>query len=228
MKFIVPSYYKNFKCIASACRHSCCVGWEIDIDAETYSYYGTIGGEIGESLKSNIAVEDGQPHFILDENERCPFLNKEGLYKTVLINVYNRISLWESSLAGDIDDPVKVIRDLVHSYFEFLTKNQSFVRILLWENLNGAIVLKDSGQSDLKAVVLQLINRVIADGKARGVFRADADEYQVTMSLLNFAFSYFANVHTLSYVLSSDLLDEAKINERAAFISDILIKYLTA
>lgn len=156
------------------------------------------------------------------------FLNKEGLYKTVLINVYNRISLWESSLAGDTDDPVKVIRDLVHSYFEFLTKNQSFVRILLWENLNGAVVLKDSGQSDLKAVVLQLISRVIADGKSRGVFRADADEYQVTMSLLNFAFSYFANVHTLSYVLSSDLLDEAKINERAGFISDILIKYLTA
>ncbi len=156
------------------------------------------------------------------------FLNKEGLYKTVLINVYNRISLWESSLAGDTDDPVKVIRDLVHSYFEFLTKNQSFVRILLWENLNGAVVLKDSGQSDLKAVVLQLISRVIADGKARGVFRADADEYQVTMSLLNFAFSYFANVHTLSYVLSSDLLDEEKINERAGFISDILIKYLTA
>ncbi|MBR2351209.1 MAG: TetR family transcriptional regulator [Clostridia bacterium] len=156
------------------------------------------------------------------------FLNKEGLYKTVLINVYNRISLWESSLAGDTDDPVKVIRDLVHSYFEFLTKNQSFVRILLWENLNGAVVLKDSGQSDLKAVVLQLISRVIADGKARGVFRDDADEYQVTMSLLNFAFSYFANVHTLSYVLSSDLLDEAKINERAGFISDILIKYLTA
>ena len=156
------------------------------------------------------------------------FLNKEGLYKTVLINVYNRISLWESSLVGDTDDPVKVIRDLVHSYFEFLTKNQSFVRILLWENLNGAVVLKDSGQSDLKAVVLQLISRVIADGKARGVFRADADEYQVTVSLLNFAFSYFANVHTLSYVLSSDLLDEARINERADFISDILIKYLTA
>ena len=156
------------------------------------------------------------------------FLSKEGLYKTVLINVYNRISLWESSLASDTDDPVKVIRDLVHSYFDFLTKNQSFVRILLWENLNGAVVLKDSGQSDLKAVVLQLISKVIADGKARGVFRADADEYQVTMSLLNFAFSYFANVHTLSYVLSSDLLDEVKINERAGFISDILIKYLTA
>ena len=155
------------------------------------------------------------------------FLSKEGLYKTVLINVYNRVSLWESSLVGDNEDPVKIIRDLVHSYFNFLAKNQSFVRILLWENLNGAVVLKDSGQSNLKAVVLELISKVISDGKARGVFRADADEYQVTMSLLNFAFSYFANVHTLSYVLSSDLLDETKINERAEFISDILIKYLS-
>ena len=102
------------------------------------------------------------------------------------------------------------------------------MRLLLWENLNGAVILKDSGQSNLKAVVLELISKVIAEGKARGIFRPDADEYQVTMSLLNFAFSYFANVHTLSYVLSSDLLDEAKINERAGFISDILIKYLTA
>lgn len=79
MKFIVPGYYKSFSCIASACRHSCCVGWEIDIDADTYSYYGTIGGELGDRLKKNIAVSDGQPHFILDENERCPFLNKNGL-----------------------------------------------------------------------------------------------------------------------------------------------------
>lgn len=79
MKFIVPNYYKKFKCIASACRHSCCVGWEIDIDADTYDYYGTVGGELGEKLKENIAIDDGQAHFILDENERCPFLNKNGL-----------------------------------------------------------------------------------------------------------------------------------------------------
>ncbi len=79
MKYIVPNYYKNFRCIASACRHSCCVGWEIDIDADTYSYYGSIGGELGERLKKNTVVDEGQPHFILDENEHCPFLNKNGL-----------------------------------------------------------------------------------------------------------------------------------------------------
>jgi TetR/AcrR family transcriptional regulator len=156
------------------------------------------------------------------------YSSKEGLYRTVLLNVYNRVSLWEADFDADSDDPAGVIRALVRSYFDFLTSNQSFVRILLWENLNGARVLKESGHSNLKAVALDLISRVMAKGKAMGVFRADADEYHVTVSLLNFAFSYFANVHTLSYVLSSDLLDSEKINERAEFISDILIKYLSA
>ncbi|MBQ3499494.1 MAG: flagellin lysine-N-methylase [Clostridia bacterium] len=84
MKFIVPGYYKNFSCIASSCRHSCCIGWEIDIDADTYSYYGTIDGELGDRLKKNIAVSGGQPHFILDENERCPFLNENGLCDIII------------------------------------------------------------------------------------------------------------------------------------------------
>ena len=155
------------------------------------------------------------------------FSGKEGLYRTVLINVYNRVSLWEEGFVSSSDEPCCVIRGLVHSYFDFLTQNPSFVRILLWENLNGAIVLKQSGESNLKAVAIDLITGVIARGKEQGVFRKDADEYQVTLSLLNFAFSYFANIHTLSYVLSSDLLDSDKISERADFISDILIKYLS-
>ena len=156
------------------------------------------------------------------------FSNKEGLYKTVLINVYNRISLWEAAFSTDSGNPVEVIRDLVHSYFEFLAEDQSFVRILMWENLNGAALLREAGQSDLKAVALGFIGKTIAKGKADGVFREDADEYQVTVSLLNFAFSYFTNVHTLSYVLSSNLLDRKAISERADFIADILIKYLSS
>lgn len=155
------------------------------------------------------------------------FGGKEGLYRTVLINVYKRVSLWEAGFVSSSGEPCCIIRSLVHSYFDFLTQNPSFVRILLWENLNGATVLKQSGESNLKAVAIDLITGIIARGKEQGVFRKDADEYQVTLSLLNFAFSYFANIHTLSYVLSSDLLDSDKISERADFISDILIKYLS-
>ena len=46
MKIIVPDYYKDFKCLAGDCKHSCCIGWEVDIDADTLEYKGTkkIGG----------------------------------------------------------------------------------------------------------------------------------------------------------------------------------------
>lgn len=79
----MPNYYKNFSCIASACKHSCCIGWEIDIDEDTCDFYKTVTGELGNRLRSSISFED-EPHFILDKNERCPFLNKDGLCDIII------------------------------------------------------------------------------------------------------------------------------------------------
>jgi len=78
MDTCVPDYYNEFKCIADKCTHSCCVGWEIDIDSETLDYYKTIKGPIGLRLKDAIDM-DGEPHFRLSDGDRCPFLNKKGL-----------------------------------------------------------------------------------------------------------------------------------------------------
>jgi lysine-N-methylase len=35
MKLRAPKYYLDFACIADRCKHSCCIGWEIDVDADT-------------------------------------------------------------------------------------------------------------------------------------------------------------------------------------------------
>lgn len=79
MKTIVPHYYKDFKCIASKCTDTCCAGWEIIIDDETYKNYNNVSGEFGERLRSNLILyEDGEPGFVL-QNNNCPFLNKNNL-----------------------------------------------------------------------------------------------------------------------------------------------------
>lgn len=78
MKTIYPSYYKNFKCIADRCRHSCCIGWEINIDQDSLDYYDTVEGAFADRLEKSISY-DGTPHFILKEGNRCPFLNESGL-----------------------------------------------------------------------------------------------------------------------------------------------------
>lgn len=79
MKMISPDYYTEFSCIADKCKHNCCIGWEIDIDDDTYEYYRNINGDFGKKLISGIGTDGGIPHFILSENERCPFLNNGNL-----------------------------------------------------------------------------------------------------------------------------------------------------
>ena len=84
MKIIAPNYYPAFRCIADKCRHSCCIGWEIDIDPDTRAAYRRVPGAFGQRL--NAAIEDGEvSSFRLGENERCPMLNKSGLCDLITV-----------------------------------------------------------------------------------------------------------------------------------------------
>lgn len=78
MQTITPNYYNNFKCIANLCQHSCCIGWEIDVDDDTIKKYNNINCDFASVLKSNIEFSK-TPHFKLGTDERCPFLNDKGL-----------------------------------------------------------------------------------------------------------------------------------------------------
>ena len=83
MLTVYPDYYPAFRCIAGACKHSCCIGWEIDIDEESLAKYRTLSGPLGDRLQRNISADD-PPHFLLGEGERCPFLNKDNLCDLIL------------------------------------------------------------------------------------------------------------------------------------------------
>ncbi len=83
MKLYAPEYYKRFICIADKCDHSCCVGWEIDIDKETYEKYKGLKGGYGERIIDSISHTDA-PHFTLCEHDRCPHLDEKGLCRIIL------------------------------------------------------------------------------------------------------------------------------------------------
>ena len=82
MKIYVPDYYPRFRCIADRCRHSCCIGWEIDIDPETMAQYRKTAGQTGLKLRRSIALFP-DPHFILTAGERCPFLTDRNLCELI-------------------------------------------------------------------------------------------------------------------------------------------------
>ncbi len=84
MKLYAPKYYKDFVCIADKCSHSCCVGWEIDVDEAALEKYESINAPYGETIRKSIDLSDGCPHFRLSQNERCPHLNSSGLCEIIL------------------------------------------------------------------------------------------------------------------------------------------------
>ena len=82
---IWPDFASDFFCKADKCQHSCCRGWEIDVDPATAEWYQLLDGKIGEELRQNIVQsEDGTYSFRLTQDERCPFLRPDGLCRLIL------------------------------------------------------------------------------------------------------------------------------------------------
>ena len=84
MRIVVPDYYKEFSCIAGACRHSCCIGWEIDIDEDSMARFEELDTPYGETLRSRIDCTGEVPHYRLGAGDRCPFLREDGLCEMIL------------------------------------------------------------------------------------------------------------------------------------------------
>ena len=83
MLHVFPDYYQAFRCVGGSCRHNCCIGWEIDIDPDSAARYAALAGPLGDRLRKNICLED-TPHFILGQEDRCPFLNDRNLCDLIL------------------------------------------------------------------------------------------------------------------------------------------------
>ena len=84
MHTVIPSFYPDFQCRASRCRHSCCKGWEIDIDEDTAEKYRTMTGPMSEEIRSHIIEENDTTHFVLNSDGNCPMLRKDGLCRLIL------------------------------------------------------------------------------------------------------------------------------------------------
>ena len=117
MKVLKPFYYDDFKCIANDCIDSCCIGWQINIDENTYKKYKKVKGVFGKKLNNGInrirskssKLEYGKMKL---KDKRCSMLNEDNL-----CNVY--INLGESYLCNTC----KVYPRDINKYGEIYERN---------------------------------------------------------------------------------------------------------
>lgn len=85
---LIPAYYNEFKCIGSACEDTCCAGWKVSVDKESFNKYRKItSGPLAKELQQNISRERKMPSDLtygkikMDAKGACTFLKEDGLCK---------------------------------------------------------------------------------------------------------------------------------------------------
>ena len=155
------------------------------------------------------------------------FGNKEQLYITVLEAVYARLAELEALAPHDGSlGAAESIRALIYRYFEFLHSTPSFVRIVMWENLNGAEYLRLSGASEIRGAGLSALREALHTGVENGDFRPDTDVESTLLSINQLCFSYFSNIHTFTEILHKDLSAREAMERRAEHTAQLILSYL--
>ncbi len=154
------------------------------------------------------------------------FGNKEELYKTVLNRVYRRLLEREVDLLSEKTSAEAAIYKTIHMYFEFLAQDETFVQLVLWENLNQAKYLRELNLQDIKEPTIELLRHIIKEGKDSGTFRGDLDIDQTILSILTYTFSYFSNRYTMSILMNRNYATSENIKIRAREVSEMVLSYM--
>lgn len=84
MKFGSPDCLRDFVCAGGACKHSCCAGWEIDIDPETRARYRALDEPLRSFIESGIDDAPDGAHFKMTAAGKCAFLRDDGLCELIV------------------------------------------------------------------------------------------------------------------------------------------------
>ena len=79
MRVVYPSVFTGFSCLAGDCPLTCCIGWSVDIDAESLERYQSLAGAAGEMVRSHLVKDEGAYSFTVTPEGHCWFLDGDGL-----------------------------------------------------------------------------------------------------------------------------------------------------
>lgn len=80
MKYYYLDLYDGFSCLAGRCPSTCCAGWKIAIDKESYERFARLDNiPLREDILSHIYQQKGEYRFINRQDGRCSMLDEDGL-----------------------------------------------------------------------------------------------------------------------------------------------------
>ncbi len=155
------------------------------------------------------------------------FGDKDALYRVVFYSVYDRFSNLERTVVEQQGlNWREKLRRFIRLDFEFLMQNPTYVRILMWENLNHATIYKERGLKNPKGPIIQALERIIEEAAVECKACATVSAQTLLQTIYACCFNYFTNLDTMSDVLDMDLSDPKVMSSRIDSVTDMVIAYL--
>lgn len=151
------------------------------------------------------------------------FESKEGLFRTVLEEVYLDIRSAERKLHLEDLEPKAALEKLVRFTWDYYLRNPEFLTLVNSENLHRAKHLKKS--EIVKSSSRKLVNMVgslLERGVREGVFREGIDPVQLNITIAAVGYYYLTNRFTGSIIYERDLMANDALEERIRFNIDTI------
>lgn len=212
------SYYDKFKCIADKCKFTCCEGWDVAIDSDTYSRWKKIDDN---NLLSNVKVNKcgGKKEYLINKktSERCLFLDDKGLcnivkergeeYLSLTCRTFPRIEnifedLKEISLSCACPEVVEIISNMdsgIEMYNEgFDNSYEYLLELKIRENIVNIINIENLELDKKLILSFQMLLNILYNE-------------EITEDLLLNEFESFKDTKYLKELI--DMYDEIEVNK---------------
>src|SRR6478752_3315140 len=156
------------------------------------------------------------------------FESKQGLYAAALRHAYAEIRGREQTINVDDLDPVAAIRRVAELTFDHHSSHPDFIRLVAIENIHRGEHLAQLPDLDqLGSPAIELIDAILARGRADGSITRDVDALDVHMIISSFCVFRIANRYTFRTLFDRDLVADGAPEYRR-MVGDLIVGYLTA
>ena len=155
------------------------------------------------------------------------FGSKEGLYLAVLEESYRKIRQEETDLHLESLEPEAALKRLVGFTFDRHLRNESYVRIVMSENIHRGQFMRQSQYiQDLNVPAIDAIRELYQRGVASGVFRPGLDPVDIHASISALSFFNVSNRHTFGLIFKLDTSLPEYQAQRRDNVVEMIWRYL--
>ena len=157
------------------------------------------------------------------------FGNKEGLFVSVIEEIYRRFNDAEAELDLDLAHPSKALASVIRFVVRYYRDHPEFVSLLNSENLHrGKHVAKSMRAGEYSSPAIGTTDRVLQSGIATGEFRADVTARDLYLIIAAAGYFHQSNRFTLSAFLGEDLESVEALERWERFVVDLVSRGIAA